>query len=105
MEAHFRKFTAQTQTHPQGQAGLLTSYSGPRSLTKGHRTSGAMETLGLFVVHRTTSAVAQTNNGLGDAWLGKRNRGGTPQRGSLSKTNPPLWNEKYLSGHVESVLV
>ena len=44
--------------------------------------------------------MAQTNNGPGDAWLGKRNRDGTPQQDSLSKTNPPLWNEKWLSSHV-----
>ena len=29
---------------------------------------------------RNTIAVAQTNNGLGDAWQGNRNRGGTPQQ-------------------------
>lgn len=30
----------------------------------------------------------QTNNGTGEAWLGKRNRGGTPQHDGLSEGQP-----------------
>ena len=60
--------------------GSLTTRSGPSPLTKGHRADGAAGTLGLSLAGRTISAVAQTNNGLGDAWQGNRNRGGTPQQ-------------------------
>jgi len=39
----------------------------------------------------------QTNNGPGDAWLGNRNRGGTPQHGGLSEDQPATLKRWFLS--------
>jgi hypothetical protein len=36
--------------------------------------------------------MAQTNNGLGDAWAGIRNRGGTPQHDRLKSHARPFPN-------------
>lgn len=46
---------------------------------------------------RDRSGRGQTNNGTGEAWLGKRNRGGTPQHGGLSEGQPATLKSWFLA--------
>lgn len=46
---------------------------------------------------RDRSGLGQTNNGTGEAWLGKRNHGGTPQHDGLSEGQPATLKNWFLS--------
>ncbi len=62
----------------EGDSAVLTSILGPRSFTKGQYATCGVGMPWLVLADATGGVLAQTNNGLGEAWVGKVTHGGAP---------------------------
>jgi hypothetical protein len=63
---------------PEGAARSANFVPRTETVHQGKTDGCPVGTLGLFVADRTSVGFANTNNGLGEAWLSNVNHGGTP---------------------------